>query len=125
MSYIVNYQRPALTDIKVEDKDLSSLGKPLDGYPDIIVQTSDPCIKSQRISRNTKSNNHGYKQYEDVMKDLDQVASNYSSGARSAQENQLDASFSQVSSTTAQSIAALPGISDILETRNIKDLFSE
>ena len=57
MSYIVNYQRPELTKIKVEDKDLSSLGKPLDGYPDIIVQTSDPCIKSQWISRNTHNQN--------------------------------------------------------------------
>jgi len=59
------------------------------------------------------------------MKDLDQVATNYSSGARAAQESQLDASFTQVDSTTAQSITALPGISDILESRNIKDLFSE
>jgi len=59
------------------------------------------------------------------MKDLDQAATSYSSGARSAQENELDASFTQVDSTTAQSIATLPGISDILESRNIKDLFSE
>jgi hypothetical protein len=55
MSYIVNYQESKLTKIKVQDVDLSNMNKPLDGYPDIIVQTDDPCIKSQRISRNTKS----------------------------------------------------------------------
>jgi hypothetical protein len=49
----------------------------------------------------------------------------YSSGARSAQESQLDSSFTQISSTTAQTIAALPGVSEILETWDVKDLFSE
>lgn len=125
ISYVVNYQKPALTKITVEDKDLSSLNKPIDGYPDIIVQTSDPCIKSQRISRNTRNHSKGYKEYQDLVKDLDTAMSDYTSGARSAQENQLDASFTQVTNTTAQTIASLPGVSQILETWDIKDLFSE
>jgi len=50
--------------------------------------------------------------------------SNYTSGARATQENQLDSSFQQVSTSTAQTIASLPGVSDILENWNIKNLFS-
>ena len=53
MSYIVTYQATQLTKIKVQDADVSSMNKPLDGFPDIIAQTSDPCLKSQRIARNT------------------------------------------------------------------------
>jgi len=52
-SYIVNYKQPALTKIKIQDMDLSSMNKPLDGYPDIVAQTTDACLKSQWISRNT------------------------------------------------------------------------
>lgn len=126
MSYIILYQEPALTKIKIQDKDLSDVDihKTSDWYPDIIIQTNDPCIKSQRISWNSKSHNKWYKEYVDVIKDLDTKADDYASWARTTQEDQLDSAFQQVDATTAQSIATLPGVSDILESRNIQDLFT-
>jgi hypothetical protein len=48
---------------------------------------------------------------------------NYSSGAWTTQEDQLGASFQQVSTTTAQDIISLPGMSTILETRDVQSLF--
>ena len=124
ISYIVTYHNTQLTKIKVQDEDLSELGKPKDGIPDIVVQTNDPCLKTQWISWNTKNPNSGYKEHQDITQDLDQEMNNYMSGAFTKQESDLGAAFTQLNSTTAQSLSTLPGMSTILENWDWKDLFT-
>jgi hypothetical protein len=55
ISYPVTYKQGTLTQIKVEDEATTAPVHNKDGYPDISIMSTDPCLKARHIARNTKS----------------------------------------------------------------------
>jgi len=123
-SYVVSYQQPVLSTISVQDEDLSDQGKPLDGYPDIAIQTSDPCIKTRRVERNTHQSSQQFKAHQEVTDDIQQTANDYISGATADEQTQMNTTLQNISTTQPSNIQSLPGMSSLLENRSLKDLFT-
>jgi hypothetical protein len=121
-SYIVSYIQPPLTQISVQDEDLSAQGKPLDTYADIAIQTNDPCLKTRWILRNNHQASENYKKYIDVTDDLQQSITDYVSGTIANQQTQMTDTFQDISNTT--DVASTPGLSSIMENFSLRDLFT-
>lgn len=119
ISYDITYKGTQTTTIQVEDKDTSTIAK--DGYPDIIIQSTDACLKNRKILFNKKENSKNFKTYEEKTEDIQSTINTYLSGANQSQTNNI---ISTIQQTQTTNIDNLPGMSNISEQRSLWDLLS-
>lgn len=120
MSYEVSYKGSPTTTIQVEDKDTTSNHK--DGYPDIIIQSTDSCLKNRKIIFNKKESSKNYKSYEEKMDDIQSKIDAYLTGANQAQTTNIISTIQKSTQTT--DLNNIPGMSSIMEQWSLGDLLS-
>jgi hypothetical protein len=76
-SYVAIYQEQSATTIDVQDTDILKENKKKDGYPDIIINTTDACQKNRWLLFNEKT---GIKKtYEQIYEDIQTEINDYNS----------------------------------------------
>ena len=122
VSYDIQYRAPKTTSIDVKDEDAG--GKTKDGYPDIIIQSTDSCLKSRKILFNRRDAQYNNKTYEEYTDNVQNTMDDYLSGATAQQNKTINDNIQQTQAAAATNIDTIPGLSSMVEKRTLSDFLS-